>query len=246
MKMSSLFASLMMLFISLSGYAYDSNYKKEAEIPEPLLFDLVRRVNSQKGELEINSLFVNPGASEFKGLEIAPEIEYAFSDGMAVEFELPTSQGRSHSYKGALQFQLPSVIGDLTGLQLMHEKIHEKSWNESTILLLIGKRLNSKWSLFTMLGNRFVYGRDLEVKERSRDLPIANFNLFYDYGRSFDLGLEVNVRGVAASFEELIVMPQLHALLEDDFKIQFGFGASFDGYQTSPISALRLIKEFNH
>lgn len=236
----------MLLFVN-HVLAYDSNYKTEAEIPEPLLFDLVRRVNSKKGELEVNTLFTHTSADQIKGVEAAPEIEYAFADGMAIEFELPTVNGKVKTFKSAAQFELPSFWGDLTGLQIMHEKANGQSINETTFLLLSGKRLNDKWSIFTMIGNRFVYGDSAEIKKtKGRELPIANLNLFYDYADVFDLGLEINLRGMGASFEELIVMPQIHALMADDFKLQMGFGVTHDGYKFSPITAFRLIKEFNN
>lgn len=238
---------LLIIFFSVSSYAYDSNYKREAEIPEPLLFDLVRRVNSDKGELEINTLITQTHASEIKGVHIAPEIEYAFADGMAVELELPTVDGKVETFKGALQFQLPDWIGDVTGTQLIHEKVNGKSINETTILLLTGKRLANKWSSFSMIGNRFVYGDSKEIKKtKERGLPIINLNFFYDYADNFDLGIETNLRGIGASFEEVILMPQIHVLLKRDIKIQSGLGVSYDGFRFAPITALRLIKEFNH
>lgn len=241
------FIIFLLLITSATSFAYDSRYKSEAEIPEPLLFDLVRRINSDRGELEINTLFTHTHAEKIKGVHAAPEIEYAFADGMAVELELPTVNGKVETYKGALQFQLPSWIGDLTGTQLMHEKFAEDSVHETTVLLLSAKRLSEKWSVFTMIGNRFVYGDSDSIRNRRmRELPIFNLNLFYDFADVFDLGLETNVRGMGASFEELIVMPQIHALLTHDFKIQMGFGVSYDGYDYSPISAFRFIKEFNY
>jgi len=233
--------------ISYSSYSYDSQYGRESEIPEPLLFDLVRRINSDKGELEVNSLFVQTDASEIKGLYVAPEIEYAFADGKAIELELPTVDGKIKTFKTALQFQLPNWFGDITGTQIMHEKVNGVSINETTLLILSGKRLNEKWSIFSMVGNRFVYGNTAAIKNsRWRELPILNVNLFYDYAEVFDLGLETNLRGMGASFEELIIMPQIHALMAKDFKLQAGLGTSYDGYQFSPITAFRLIKEFNN
>lgn len=243
---------LLMLFIFLVGSvchasSYDGHYKKESEIPEPLLFDLVRRINSDKGELEVNTLFTQRNASEMKGVYIAPEIEYAFGDGKAVEFELPTVDGKVKTFKSALQFMLPNFVGDLTGTQIIHEKVNGKSIHETTLLLLSAKKLTSKWSMFSMLGNKFTYGSSSTIKStKGREMPIANFNLFYDYADVFDLGVETNLRGAGASFEEFIVMPQIHALLAKDFKLQAGFGSSYDGYKISPVTAFRLIKEFNN
>jgi hypothetical protein len=246
----SLFRGIFLLAFSFSfsslAFSYDTKYKKESEIPEPLLFDLVRRVNSDKGELEVNSLFTHADASDMKGVLVAPEVEYAFAKGKAIEFELPTVDGKIKTFKTAVQFELPDWFGDITGTQIMHEKVNGRSINETTILLLSGKRLSDKWSIFSMLGNRFVFGNSPSIENAKwRELPIVNVNLFYDYAEVFDFGLETNLRGIGASFEELVIMPQIHALLARDFKLQMGFGTSYNGYDFSPLSAFRLIKEFN-
>lgn len=237
---------LMMFLMTTQASAFDKHYKRESEIPEPLVFDLVRRINSQKGELEINTLVTHTDASHIKGVHASPEIEYAFADGKAIELELPTANGKLETIKGALQFQLPSWIGDITGTQIMHESFMEESINETTVLLLSAKRLSQKWSTLTMIGNQFVYGSSSSIKsKRWKELPIANVNLFYDHSEELDLGLEINLRGIGGSFEEVLIMPQMHAVLATDFKIQAGFGTSYDGHTFSPVSAFRLIKEFN-
>ncbi len=237
---------LTMVLFAATSDAYDKHYKRESEIPEPLVFDLVRRINSQKGELEINTLITHTDSSHIKGVHAAPEIEFAFGDGKAIELELPTANGKLETLKAALQFELPSWIGDITGTQIMHESFMEESINETTVLILSAKRLSQRWSTLAMIGNQFVYGSASSIKsKRWKELPIVNLNLFYDHSEEFDLGFETNLRGVGGSFEELLIMPQIHALLATDFKIQAGFGTSYDGYTFSPVSAFRLIKEFN-
>ena len=44
-------------------------------------FDLVRRINSDKGELEFNTLVVQGDADEMKELKLSPEVEFAYADG---------------------------------------------------------------------------------------------------------------------------------------------------------------------
>jgi hypothetical protein len=237
---------LFAIFLSFSARAFDT-YKTTREIPEPLVFDLVRRINSQKGEMEVNSLFLQSGDSEVKNVYVAPEFEYAWADGKAVELEFPTEDGKVRTLKAAFQFQLPSWIGDLTGLQLIYEASTEKSIHEFSPLLIVAKRLSRKWSVLAMIGNRFEFGNDPSLKNRKfEELPLVNFNLFYDYAKLFDLGLEFNLRGAGASFEEVLIMPQIHALLARDFKLQAGFGMTYDGFRFAPVSAFRFIKEFNH
>src|SRR5688500_18024187 len=64
--------------------------------PEPMVFDLVDPLGAPKGELEINTLmdFV-PRTGK---LEWQPEIEYAFADGYAAEFELPLENSTVQQY----------------------------------------------------------------------------------------------------------------------------------------------------
>lgn len=243
------FVVVFVVFVYGSSLAlgFDAHYDRTGEIPEPLLFDLVRRVNSQRGELEVNTLLTQKSAEELSAVYLAPEIEYAFADGQALEVELPTVDGKIKTFKTALQFQLPNWWGDVTGTQLMHEQANGVSERETTLLLLSGKRLSERWSIFSMIGNRFVAGAAPAVRaRRGRELPIVNVNVFYDYAEAFDLGFETNLRGLGASFEELVLMPQIHALMAKDFKLQAGFGAAYDGYRFAPVSAFRLIKEFNH
>ncbi len=247
--MSIFYKFIMLVYVSLFSNiiaAYDSNYQTEAEIPEPLLFDLVRRINSKQGELEYNILWTQENASELNEVHAAPEIEYAYADGKSIEFELPTANGKIQTFKGALQFELPNWLGDITGLQIIHEKVNGKSIHETTALLLIANRINDKWSALTMLGNQFTYGDSVEIADnKGRELPIINLNFFYDYADIFDLGLEMNLKGIGGSFEEFIFMPQIHALLKEDIKLQAGFGTTYHGKAYSPISAFRLIKEYN-
>jgi len=82
---------------------------QKLEIPEPLMFDLVRGLGADKGELEINSLAdfpLNKVSERF--IEWAPEIEYALFDGFAVEFEMPFENGDLEALKFAIQYTFGS------------------------------------------------------------------------------------------------------------------------------------------
>lgn len=232
-----------MVLFSSTIWGFEGNYSHEAEVPEPLLFDLVRRINSDKGELEVNSLIVQDKASELGETYIAPEIEYVFANGKAIEIEFPTLHGQIKTFKSALQFKLPDLLNQTIATQIIYENFLKKDTQEATLLLIFAKRINDRFSTLNMLGSRLVKGQDVHGKNKV--LLIFNHNLFYNYDSHFDFGLELNLRGIGSSFEELLIMPQFHALLAKDFKIQAGFGIAHDGYTPSPISAFRLIKEFN-
>lgn len=232
---------LLILLISLinTARAYDK-YSSEAQIPEPLLFDLVRRINSDKGEWEFNSLLVDGNGSDIKNVHIAPEIEWAFADGKAVEFELPTAEGKIQTLKSALQFQIPSWFVQLAGIQVIYETSVKENLHELTPLLILAHRLSPRWSTLAMVGNQIS-----SAAGRIHQKPIMNLNFFYNESEAIDLGLEINLSGLGASFDGLIMMPQVHTLLSGDIKIQAGLGTLYDGYRHSAISAFRLIKEFN-
>ncbi len=234
------------LLSSHGAIAFDKTYGSEAEIPEPLLFDLVRRINSDRNELEVNALVIHHQHNKFGQLYTAPEVEYAFADGKAIELELPIEAGKVKSYKSAFQMRIPTIIGEINGFQIIYEKESNASLHQITPLFLLGTHVSGKWSIFSMFGSRLVYG-DVKKNDNSnfREQPIVNLNVFYDYADMLDMGFEVNLRGVGAEYDELILMPQMHLLVEEELKIQFGFGTSIDGHEFSPLSAFRLIKEFN-
>jgi hypothetical protein len=56
--------SSLMMVINLNAHGKNS---QEIDIPEPLLFDLVRAINAKKGELEFNVLKIHTDAQEIKG-----------------------------------------------------------------------------------------------------------------------------------------------------------------------------------
>lgn len=247
--MKKIFSTTTVFFLMLmSLVSHASNYyPQKLIIPEPMLFDLVRRINSDKGELEFNTLIVHDEASELKELKITPEIEFAYADGHAVELELSTVNGKLHAYKAAFQSELPAFVGDVDGIQLIYEKFHDKSIHDLTPLFIVGKKFNDNWSTIAMVGNKFLAGQDHEVRHKQwRELPIVNLSLFNHNSDDFVIGLESNLRGVGASFEEFLLIPQIHTLTENHFKLQAGLGMAYDGYVFSPVSVFRLIKEYNY
>ncbi|MFN4261406.1 MAG: hypothetical protein ACK4RK_19140 [Gemmataceae bacterium] len=101
------------------------------DVPEPMVFDLIRPLGARKGELEVNVLGLVPfrrtrspfsqfifitGADEVpdkrEGFEWAPEIEYAPFDNFALEFELPMFDGKVEAFKGAAQYTLGTAFDD--------------------------------------------------------------------------------------------------------------------------------------
>ena len=66
----------------------------------------MRGLGAERGELEVNALsLIDP---ERGSVLWAPEIEWAFADGYAVELELPFDDRRLQAIKVAVQGTMPS------------------------------------------------------------------------------------------------------------------------------------------
>jgi hypothetical protein len=225
--------------------AFHDDYASEAEVPEPLLFDLVRRLGAQKGEFEANVLFRVEDSTELGALRLAPEIEVALADGFAVELELPMQGHRVEAVKAAVQWTLGSMglaRPIRHGLQLIAERRLDREELEVTPLYIFGHRLAPAYSYLLIAG---VLAEIPLAGGRVHWLPIVNGTFFYNYSREIDLGLEVNLQGLFGSYRDLRILPQLHLLLRTDWKIQMGFGFLNRAGQWQGTTAFRLIKEFN-
>ncbi|PIU00234.1 MAG: hypothetical protein COT74_04680 [Bdellovibrionales bacterium CG10_big_fil_rev_8_21_14_0_10_45_34] len=225
------------------NYHHDE-YGSEAEIPEPMMFDLVRRLGAQKGEFEINSLFYQEDGSGFQQFYYAPEVEWAFADGYAVELELPMKGDRNESHKAALQVTLGppgSTNPGVQGLQFIGERKHGDRMTEFTSLYLHGQRLNRDWSYLIMLGAR----TDSEDAGPTHGFGVLNTTFFYNYGRKVDAAIELNAVSNFFDSWSLRLIPQAHLLFGKSTKIQFGAGISRQDSYWGPIFAFRIIEEFN-
>ncbi len=210
-------------------------------IPEPMLFDLVRPLGDAKGKLEINTLVDhNPRAGH---TEWAPEIEYSFLDGYAVELELPFNDLSLAEYKLAFQ----GTIGMLFNSRMIHGwqvigryNRHEKHYL-TDILYLNGMHLSGKWSLFNMLGIR----SNLSVK-RERLNGLFNNSVFYSYSRQLTLGLEVNSELPRWQKWRYRLIPQIHYDFTRHTALQLGGGPSRLGEhkQTEWMVTWRLVHAF--
>ncbi len=214
-------------------------------IPEPMVFDMVRPLAAPRGELEVNALGLFPLDAPGEEIDWAPEIEYAFADGFAVEFELPFDNARLTSYKIGLQGTF-GTLGDnsiVHGFQYLGVIDRDTGRLETTLLYIAGVRYSERWSTLTMIG--FNLPNDLRAADEGRDdALLLNHSLFFDVSKQTTAGIELNVRAGRRT-RSWLVMPQLHQRLADTVMLQAGFGAQKSaGRATHPTAALRLIKEF--
>ena len=85
------------------------------DVPEPMIFDMMRPLGAKRGELEVNTLATVPLSGDDDAVHWAPEIEYAFADGFAIEGELPFVNGRLAELKLGLQASFGTTGGGRTG-----------------------------------------------------------------------------------------------------------------------------------
>jgi hypothetical protein len=210
-------------------------------IPEPMLFDLVRPLGDAKGKLEINTL----ADHNLRSGEVnwAPEIEYSFLDGYAVELELPFNDLSLAQYKFAFQGTLGTLLDSrmIHGWQVIgrHDR-HEKHYF-TDVLYLNGMHLSGKWSLFYMLGVR----SNLSVK-RERLNGLFNNSVFYSFSRQLTLGLEINSELPRWQKWRYRVIPQIHYDFTRHTALQLGGGPARLGEhkQTEWMVTWRLVHAF--
>jgi len=211
-------------------------------LPEPMVYDLVRPLNAQKGELEINSLFLSPLSRSGQTTEWAPEIEYAFLDRYAVELEFPFEGQHLGAYKLALQGTFKNESAQFVhgwqwiGLYNRHgrSKIFDG-------LYLAGYQLNPSLSVFSMTGARFT-----RAQRQTRALGLFNPSVFYNAGMRLTLGLETNLVLGNRKERQQLFMPQTHVTLTRRYSFQFGAGATRHGTAPlKPVIGFRLVVTLN-
>lgn len=233
------------LYIVLPNIAFSKNqdyfnYERKVEVPEPMFIDLVRSLDAKKGELEVNTLFADYN-SESKNLKWAPEIEYAFDDGKAIEFELPSEGGDIKNYKFAYQQNITSLsqVNWLQGIQFIYEANKEFNESEATLYHIYALRINHYFSFMNIAGIKF------DTSDFDQRSVALNSTLFYNYTKEVDFGLEVNLESSELENQTFQILPQIHLALSEGYKIQYGFGTATIEDNHSLVTSFRLIKEFN-
>lgn len=210
-------------------------------IPEPMVFDLVRPLGAERGELEINSLFEQP--LDGGPLEWAPEVEYTLLDGFGVEFELPIEGSRVTDYKVAVQDTWDGLSGKRTiqGWQSIARIDRKEQFLNLYLLHLAGARFNQWWSMLTMNGLQ----RENDGVRQGMAF-LSNASLFYSRSKHTVYGLESNLKLGGPSGGRWLLMPQMHWRVVDDVNLQVGAGFEkrYEPAAAHPKLGWRLIREF--
>ncbi len=212
-------------------------------IAEPMVFDLVRGLGAEQGEVEVNVLGLAPIESGTdRDFLWAPEIEAAIFDGFALEFELPFAGSTLEAYKLAAQYTFGTADNKfIHGTQLIVEKTRHASIWDTTLLYIPGYRFDETFSAISMIGFRTASGSDL------RDSTELIFNLtgFADVGDRTTIGIETNyASGLRDTEAALLLMPQIHLELLQRVIIQAGAGPLFTESDTFGEAAFRLVYTF--
>lgn len=208
-------------------------------IPEPMVFDLIRPLGAQRGEVEINSLFRFSPTVQPRRLLWAPEIEYAFLEGYGIEFELPMANAGVDSFKGALQGTLPGPWKRtfIQGWQVLGEVSGESGESKLDLMYLAGARWHRNWSAFSMTGI------ERESGATTAYAFLGNYSLFFHLRDTVSYGLETNFKGRGYSGRGFMIMPQAQ-FRSNRLNLQVGAGwrwfASGNGFQVG----WRLSREF--
>jgi hypothetical protein len=227
------------------------------QIPEPLVFDLVRPLGARQGELEFNTLAIfpwratnrnlatdpfgsGPSTPDRRGIEWAPEVEYAPVDNFAIEFEFPFEEHVLEEYKLGLQWTIGTGFDDhyIHGIQVLVEpSVEWRHWN-TTLLYLGGVRFDETWSALFMLGGRMdLEGRDIaSTFER-----ITNASLFANLSENNIVGVETNFAAKMDGGGRFLVVPQWHAQLTDLLQIQSGLGFGVARQASEQSFVIRVI-----
>ena len=239
-----------------------SGEEKGPRIPEPMVFDLIRPLGAKRGEAEFNTLGRIPltrttrrvdGVSDplglvrrspdRQGIEWAPEIEYALTDGLAVEFELPLENLSVEAYKAAGQATFGTLWDHrfIHGAQVIAQyNIDPRFWT-TTWLYLAGFRIDKTWSVLGMFGPRFEHGSSNGGFHKEL---LSNVTLFADVTNRVVAAVETNFGQVLGGHSALLVMPQIHYEVDFHWMIQGGVGVRITNDLTLPEIGFRLIREF--
>lgn len=207
-------------------------------IPEPLAFDLVRGLGARQGEVEVNNLAVVDMKSGV--VHWAPEVEWAFADGYAIELELPMLGRELESVKVALQGTLPSLWSQFThGWQTFGEVALDDAATDAVLLYIFGQRFAKKWSYLTMLGGNV----GLTQQGYEGISGLVNASLFVDVREWQTWGLETNTELKDTGNWKVRALPQAHFQLSQRLRLQLGAGIEVHGRELAPLAATRLILE---
>lgn len=231
-------AVLVVVALSTASAAAGEEYP---HVPEPMVFDMMRPLGAKRGELEANVLATTRLSGEDRAIHWAPEVEYAFADGFAIEGELPFENGRLAELKLGLQAAFGTLNQGRSAHGVQYLGIYDRHDGRysNSLIYMLAHRFDGRWSNVAMAGVSDIGGR----KHQGGNALILNNSTFYNASQETVLGVELNWLGSREG--QILVMPQVHQRLGGVANVQFGLGAQkLRGEPARPHAGVRVIREF--
>jgi len=219
------------------------------EIPEPLMFDLVRGLGARQGELEVNTLADYP-LSNFseRGVEWAPEIEYAIFNNLAVELEFPMNNIELEAIKVATQWTIGNSQNGkfIHGIQVLGERYLHDDIFELNFLYVPAYKFKQVWSAIALIGVMLESGAEAAADNST---ILLNASIFANLKENMVVGLEFNntnpgFQEIDDNDMELLILPQFHYEWANGISIQTGLGPRFDEGETMGQESSASSKHF--
>lgn len=217
---------------------------RNPDVPEPMLFDLVRGLGARKGELEVNAIVVNDWKGGRDKFYWNPEVEWIVADGVGLELELAMDRGHVEAVKLMTQvtFGTPIPHRYIHGTQVIGERSGIDDGYDLSLLYVGALRLAPRWSLSLLQGAKYGAG----IRDRSNEYWswLGNATLFHEARRA-TLGLELNVESPRSENPRIRVSPQVH-LHRGDWAVQAGVGVAASPGTQQTFGAIRVIRTLRH
>ena len=209
------------------------------DFPEPMVFDMVRGLGSEQGEIEANTLVLVP--TDPAHVFWAPEIEAAVIDRLAIELELGIYNVDLEVLKLALQgtVALQEDGSHGHGLQGLVEYLIDEDAILATALYILGVRLAPAVTWVSLIGPAI----ESHVGGETYGGFLVNFSFAYAPHPRVVVATEQNIEWFP-SFYLIRWMPQVHWQACSRFQWQAGFGLLHIDRHTAAEAATRLILEF--
>jgi hypothetical protein len=215
---------------------------RNPHVPEPLLFDLVRGLGAQKGELEVNALVVHDFRAGRDKFYWNPEVEWIVADGIGLELELAMDRGVVESTKLMTQITFGTPVPDryIHGAQIIGERSGIDDGYDLSVVYIGAQRFSPEWSLNFIQGAK--YGAGIEDRQTPYWSWLGNATVFRETRRA-TFGLEFNVESPRSEAPTIRLTPQIH-LSRGAWGVQAGLGVSNTGSTQETFAALRLVHTF--
>lgn len=209
------------------------------DFPEPMVFDMVRGLGAEQGEVEVNTLVLVP-TSPVAAIW-APEIEAAVVDNFALELEVGLVNADLEILKFALQgtvaMRPDGRIGN--GIQGLVEYFVEERTFVATALHVFGARLAPSVTFVSLVGPAI----ESVLDGKTYGGVFANFSFGWAPHPRVVVASEQNIEWFPNTYL-VRWMPQVHWQVHARFQWQAGFGVRHLDGRTSGEAATRLIAEF--